>query len=286
MPIREPVRNARAQTPGPTPMPLLAGAGVLAAFFLPAAAHLGSVWVTSSAHHHCLLALPLTLWLLRRDGAVTRDDRAVALGGTAIGGFGLALLITGLGYLYDLKIAQHAGVYIALLAVVAGYLGRAGLRQHASTLFFLGFMVPVGDALIPPLQGLTTDTIQLLGRWTGMGIAREGYLLTTEAGRFVVAEACAGMRFLMAALMLGTFYAHLCRFSWRCSALFLSAAAVMALAANGLRAFFMVWLATLSDMRWGVGLDHYYFGWLIYLAMFFALYALGTRLRPTPEHAG
>ncbi|MEL7019791.1 MAG: archaeosortase/exosortase family protein, partial [Pseudomonadota bacterium] len=80
-------------------------------------------------------------------------------------------------------------------------------------------------------------------------------------------------------------YGLACRFPATRMAVFIGLATILALAANGLRAFSMVWLATISDMQWGVGLDHYYFGWLIYLAMFFALYGLGTRLRPANPRA-
>ncbi len=266
------------------PMPVLALTG-LVLFFTPAVWHLVGIWLTSSAHHHGLLALPLTFWLLHRDGAFASSQRAPTLCLPLVAGLCGAVGLTAVGYLTDLKIAQHLGVYLALVTALAIYFGAPGLRRHGAALAFLGFMVPAGDLLIPPLQGLTTEAILLFGRWVDLALTRDGFLLTSDAGRFVVAEACAGLRFLMAALMLATFYGLACRFPATRMAVFIGLATILALAANGLRAFSMVWLATISDMQWGVGLDHYYFGWLIYLAMFFALYGLGTRLRPANPRA-
>jgi EpsI family protein len=61
------------------------------------------------------------------------------------------------------------------------------------------------------------------------------------------------------------------------------AALVAALAANWLRAFFVVTLATLTERRLGVGLDHVALGWLIYAALIAALILYARKFADTDD---
>ena len=251
---------------------------------LPILIHMGSLWLYSSAHHHALLALPVSSWLIMRRGI---DNGALPVN-TQFFPTASVLIVPALGFAVlgasqDIKLLSHASI---VLLIIAAFIASFGPRQalaHGFALAFLGFMIPIGDMIIPPLQEVTT--LAILGGFNvlGMDISRDGFLLTTNAGRFDVAQACAGMRFLMAALMMATLFAYFKISEHAQRYRYIALAIALAIFANNARAFTMVLVATLSDMRYATGMDHYYFGWIIYLVMFLALYALGMRFADKRE---
>jgi len=159
----------------------------------------------------------------------------------------------------------------------------------ALPLAFLYFMVPFGEILIPFLQQMTAHAVINLLNFFGLDAALDGVLITTQAGTFEIARACAGLNFLLAALMIACVYACQTLHNQRVRAAFIMIAAVVALAANFLRAFLLILIATLSDMRLAVGADHLAIGFVFYGAIFFVLFAIGARMSRTnrvgPEHA-
>ena len=72
---------------------------------------------------------------------------------------------------------------------------------------FLFFLVPFGAFLVPMLQtftaAFTVHGLQLLG----IPVFADGYIIQIPAGKFEVAEACAGLRFLIASIVFGCFFA-------------------------------------------------------------------------------
>lgn len=72
----------------------------------------------------------------------------------------------------------------------------------------------------------------------------EGLYLSIPAGHFEVAEACSGLRYLMASVALGVLYAYLTyRSPWRRLA-FVVLSMVMPIVANGIRAYGIVMTPT------------------------------------------
>lgn len=134
----------------------------------------------------------------------------------------------------------------------------------AFPLGFLLFAVPVGEALIPPLQQVTAwFTVEGL-RLTGIPVWWEGLYLSIPAGHFEVAEACSGLRYLMASVALGVLYAYLTyRSPWRRLA-FVVLSMVMPIVANGIRAYGIVMIAHLEEMKYATGVDHLIYGWLFF----------------------
>jgi exosortase len=103
--------------------------------------------------------------------------------------------------------------------------------------------------------------------------------MSLPTGEFEVAAACSGIRYLIASITFGCLYAYLTlRSGWR-RALFVALAAVIPILANGLRAYGIVMLAHLSDMRWAVGVDHIIYGWLFFAVVISVLMLLGRLLR-------
>jgi exosortase len=79
-------------------------------------------------------------------------------------------------------------------------------------------------------------SMALLGQ-TGVPAHLDGIFISTPTGLFRVAEACSGVRFLVAMAALAALVANLCFRSWPRRAAFVAAAMAIPVAANGVRAF-------------------------------------------------
>src|SRR6185437_3753513 len=95
----------------------------------------------------------------------------------------------------------------------------------------------------------------------GIPVFGDGTIIEIPAGTFVVAEACAGLRFLVASVSFGIFYAVLVYRSLSRRVMFIAVSFVLPVIANGFRAFGIVYLAHLSGSAAAVEADHVIYGW-------------------------
>src|SRR3546814_10607325 len=79
----------------------------------------------------------------------------------------------------------------------------------------------------------------------------EGIFITTPTGYFEVAEARSGVEFLIAMTAFGALVANVCFSSGKRRALFMLAAIVIPIVANGIRAFGTIYIAHLPDITIG-----------------------------------
>lgn len=61
-------------------------------------------------------------------------------------------------------------------------------------------------------------------------------------------------------------------------AAFIGMAMTIAFGVNIMRAYAMVLIATLSDMQLATGVDHFWFGWIMYFLSFTLIIVLGRTL--------
>ena len=253
-----------------------------------AAETMASQWLTSSSYHHGLVVAPIAVWLIVRRGDWNLVDPQRDLRGAIL--FLLAAAIFLFGRASSLSIVTHAAFVLALVGAVVTIFGGALARRWSFALAFLIFMIPAGAEAAPLLQQWTSFVAALLLNAAGVETLRDGFMLTTAAGRFEVAESCAGLRFLTASAMIASLLISLAFRRGASKAAFLAAAVGAAFLANWLRVFLVVAIATLSERRIGVGLDHVAFGWAIFVALMAGLilfarrYAFAAALRaPTPR---
>jgi EpsI family protein len=152
---------------------------------------------------------------------------------------------------------------------------------------FLFFAVPVGEFLIQPLMGVTADFTVAMLQFTGIPVYREGTFFSIPSGDWSVVEACSGLRYLIASVTLGSLYAYLTYRSWKRRLLFSIAAIVVPVFANSGRAYMIVMIAHLSDMKLALGVDHYIYGWVFFGFVMLLLFWIGSFWReddqPEPQ---
>jgi exosortase A len=240
-----------------------AAVAVILLLFPRDAAHMATIWWTSSTFNHVLLIPPIVAWLVWQRRPELAQLRPSAwwppLLLVAAGAFGWLL-----GEAAGVALARHAGLVLMLQGTIAACLGKSVSRGLAFPLFYLLFLIPAGEALVPILQTLTAKMCMLLLGWTGIPAHIEGVFITTPTGYFEVAEACAGVKFLVAMIALGALVANVCFRSAKRRAAFMLAAIVVPILANGVRAFGTIYIAHRTSVEFAVGVDHVIYGWFFF----------------------
>lgn len=188
----------------------------------------------------------------RRESGIGR-----ALGGAAIV---VGMLIHGFTVILP-------SIFLGATALVLVIVGLARLLSDARTwhrlrapLAFLVFLIPWPAALYSriafPLRQLSSAVAEVLLDTCGVAVARAGNLLLLPGQEMFVAEACSGLRQLVAFLAVGAAVALLARRPLPLRiALFLSAIP-LAVAMNIARITLMGLLANAGKVEWTMGIAH------------------------------
>lgn len=266
------------------PLAVLAVFALLAIYWETAATLVG-LWAGSSTFGHGFLIVPISLFLawLRRDEllAVTPRPSVLGLAFTAAAAF--AWLLGGLG---SAQVIQQIALVAMIQGAIVSVIGLAAARVLWFPLLYLYFGVPIGLALVPPLQDWTAQFVVQMLRFTGIPVYLDGIFIHIPSGSFEVAEACAGVRFLISSVAIGAVFAYVMyRELWR-RIVFVLLAIAVPIIANGFRAYGIVMLAHLSDYKIAAGADHITYGLIFLSIVFFLLLSLGLLLREREDAEG
>ena len=251
--------------------------GLLAATTADSVASMTALWQAATTYHHCFLVLPIALFLMwmKRQHLAALAPRQDLLALLPLAAFAFLWLIGRAG---QIQLFEHVALVGMIISIVVALLGREVARTITFPLLFLGFMVPFGDVFVPGLQQFTADFSVTLLRLVDIPVFHDGILIETPSGLFEVAEACAGIRFLIANVMVGALFAHLAlRRPWKW-VLFMALAVVLPIVANGFRAFGIIWIAYLTDNEYAAGVDHLVYGWGFFAAIMLAFLAIGNAI--------
>lgn len=253
----------------------LAWAGLFA-LFAPDWAAMVQQWWDSSTYNHILVVPAILAWLVWQ-----RVHQLAKLAPKAWWP-GLVLLFGGLfvwllGDISGTATASHLGLVLSLQAVTIAMLGPRLAWALLFPLAYGFFLVPVGDELVPALQMITAEITIALTHASGIPALIDGVFIDTPVGLFEVAEACSGVKFLVAMAALGTLVAHVCYRSWIRRAAFMTVAIVLPILANGVRAWGTIYIAQSQGLEFAAGFDHVFYGWIFFALVMAALLGLGWR---------
>lgn len=253
----------------------LAWAGLIAMFFGEWAA-MAAQWWDSSTYNHILLVPIIACWLVWMRAPQVADivPQGWWPGLLALAG---ALFLWLLGSMSGLNLASQLGAVLAMLAAVLALLGPRVAIALLFPLAYLLFLVPFGDELVPPLQMITADITIALTHFSGIAAQIDGVFINTPVGLFEVAEACSGVKFLIAMIALGALVAHVCFRSWWRRACFMALAVLLPIIANGIRAWGTIYIAQWQGVEFAAGFDHIFYGWVFFAIVMALLFALGWR---------
>ena len=272
--------------PKPWRLPLL-GLGLawalLAGLYFSTGAAMVEIWNRSETFAHAWVVPPISAWLVwrRRAELASITPRPALLWLLALPPLGVLWLVGDLA-------AANAATQFALLgmavALVPALIGTQAAGRIAFPLGFLFFAVPFGDFLTPWLMERTADFTVIALRATGIPVFREALQFVIPSGSWSVVQACSGIRYLMASVMVGTLFAYLNYRSSKKRWAFVAVAIVTPLVANWLRAYMIVMLGHLSGNKLAVGVDHIIYGWVFFGIIMLAMFMIGARWAdPDPE---
>jgi exosortase A len=246
-------------------------------------------WVGTTAYNHCFLIVPLAGFLLWERRAAFSDVSPTPVF-WPLAAMPVLSAVWLAAAILDLNEGRQFAVVAMFEIVLLATLGTQAFKLLLAPFLFLFFLVPSGEFLIPILQKITAHItfhgLQLLN----IPVYSEGMIIEIPEGKFEIAEACAGLRFLIASIVFGFFFSVVMYRSFFRRALFIALSLVVPIGANGLRALGIIVLAHLEGSAAAVEADHVLYGWIFFSLVILLLIAIGmsfvekgSPLRPIPS---
>jgi exosortase A len=249
------------------------------------------VWIDSTAYNHCFLILPLFGFLLwERRAVIASVSPRPALWPLLL--MPLLAAVWLFAAVLDIQEGRQLVMVAMFEVVLLVVLGFRLVWLLLAPLLFLFFLVPSGAFLVPSLQTITADIVVAGLHGLHIPVFSDGYMIEIPEGPFEIAEACAGLRFLIASTVFGCFFAVVMYRSPLRRTLFILMSVFVPILANGLRALGIIVLAHLEGSAAAVEADHVLYGWLFFTLVILILIGIGTtfvrkadRQQPTPPTA-
>jgi exosortase A len=236
------------------------------------------VWLASTAYNHCWLILPIATYLAweRRAGVARLTPSAEPRAALLAIPFALGWLMANrLGIMEGRQLAAMA----LLQCLILGILGRQAYWYFRAPLWYLFFLVPFGGFLVAPLQHFTAlfaaDGLSLLG----IAHYLHGTTIEISAGAFRIAQACAGLRFLIAAIAFAVLYALVIFRSTGRRLIFIAVCLIVPVIANGFRALGIIWLGYAEGSAKAAATDHVLYGYIFFSLVLLIIILLGLPFR-------
>ncbi|MBI3772200.1 MAG: exosortase A [Gammaproteobacteria bacterium] len=263
---------------------LLIATLVFGALFWDSLASMVSIWWRSDTFAHGFLILPISAWLIWRlkHQLVRLSPQPTLLAVPLIATVGFAWIIA---RFTDIAVGEQLTTVALFIVLMFAILGWQVTKAIVFPLGFLFLAVPMGEDLIPPMMNFTADFTVAMLKLTGIPVFREGTFFEIPSGRWSVVEGCSGVRYLIASITLGVLYAYLMYRSLHRRLIFVAVSVVVPVIANGLRAYMIVMIAHLSDMRLALGVDHLIYGWVFFGVVIMLLFWIGQIWREDDQVA-
>lgn len=250
----------------------------LIALYWETASSIVEIWMRSDTYSYGLIIIPLSAYMIWFQRDVLVDYRPSA-------DFRALPVILGASLIWTASHAVHVLYFqqVMLVVMIWGIIwcifGGGFIRLMLFPVLYLYFLVPMGESLVPLLQDVTSVLTVKGLQLSGVPVYLEGRYISIPTGDFEVAKACSGVRYLWASIALGATFAYLSFRSYKRRALFLSICIIVPILANGIRAYGIVMLAHLSNMRLAVGVDHFVYGWIFFGLVMLVIFLFGNAMR-------
>jgi exosortase A len=234
-----------------------------------------TVWAESETFAHGFVILPISaflVWRKRHELYLVRPEPVR---------YGPAVLVLPgffwlLGYVSDVQVVQQYCLVVTIILLVWVLLGWKVIKLLAFPLGYLLFAVPFGKFLVPYMIDINASFAVSALRLSGVPVFAEGSSFSTPGISWKVVEVCSGMRYLIAAVVVGTLYAYLNYQSLKRRLLFVLVTIVVILIASGLRVYSIVMIGHFIDIRYAKGFDHLFIGWVFFGVVILLLFWIGS----------
>ncbi len=165
---------------------------------------LGWLAVNDEESSHLMLVPMVVAYLLwQRWGTVLNSPPRIGWIGPVL--LGLGIFVWEYGYRYDFRVGDHIGAVLVLAGTVACITGDRFVLRLWPVFLVLAFLIPVPYtirvAIAVPLQRANAAVAYEILSVAGLEILRYGSVLELNGQQIGVAEACNGMRSILAVLL-------------------------------------------------------------------------------------
>ena len=180
--------------------------------FLPIFPELYDSWMSDSDNSHCLMVPFIVAYLIY----MQKHNFSTVTHGSSVWGFVIlfgAMILYLVSYAGDINFIARFCFVASISGAVLICFGTQFYRLIAFPLLFLFFMVPLPDSVVLrvsfPLQLLASKISHMVIQAVSIPVLREGNMLYFAEAQLEVAEACSGIRSLVAYIMLSTLFTYL-----------------------------------------------------------------------------
>ena len=189
-------------------------AALACAVYGPILRYMAQHWMLVGDYSHGVIIGPLALWFAFERRRLL-DKTPVEPSWWGVVPLALGALSLMIGRLGVELMSMRVGFVLTLIGLVTLLLGLRVFRVLAFPLLFLFLMVPLPQSLVNvvtfPLQLIATDFAVNSLYWLGIPALREGNIIHLANTQLLVAEACSGLRSVMALGTLGIVFAYFFR---------------------------------------------------------------------------
>jgi len=261
-------------------------ASTLAVLYLRVASSLVGQWLHDPDYSHGFLVPILACWILWRQRRRLKEIRlAPSWWGVLITLAAMALLVV--GSLGAENYISRTSLLVVFAGLIINFCGWSYFRVSFFAWLVLFLMIPlpaiIANRIVLPLQFLSSGLATGFMDLCGIPVYREGNVIFLPSITLEVAEACSGIRSLMAMITIAVAYGYLLESKpWRRVVLVVSAVPI-AVVANSLR----VMASGVLGQYWGrdkaEGFFHLFSGLVIFSFSFLLLWILHTVLQKFSE---
>lgn len=236
------------------------------------------IWIRSETFNHAFLVPLIVIWLIweKRHALAREIPRPTYWLALPLFGLAFTWLLGDLAAVNAVTFLSFTGMMVLATPMV---IGMQAAKRIAFPLCFLFFAVPIGEFVIPKFMDWTAAFTVMGLRASGIPVYQEGLHFVIPSGRWSVVEACSGVRYLIASVVVGTLYAYINYRSLKRRLIFVGVSIVVPLVANWVRAYMIVMLGHFSDNRLAAGVDHLIYGWIFFGVVIMIVFAIGMRWR-------
>ena len=235
------------------------------------------IWIEDEEYGHGMMVIGILIYLLYRN----RNKLITELPSTQWLGVlitFLALLMFSLGEISGIVPIRMYSIWIFTVAATYSIGGWSLFRKLLIPLCIIFLLIPLPNALGPML----TSTLQLISSQLGVWVIRlfggvvylEGNVIDMGGVKLLVAEACAGLRYLFPLMSIGAIAGYLMRAPvWMRWSLFLATIPVT-IFMNSFRIGVTGLLTEAYGSSHTEGFLHFFEGWVVFVASLIILVAL------------
>lgn len=258
--------------------------------YLPVFPGMYNLWMAENGNNsHGLLVPFISIFLIwRKRKEIIEEEIKPSTIGLYIFLCSLAFYI--IGYAGGIDILPRLTIISSLIGIVILNFGFNIFLKLAFPLLFLFFMVPAPVSIVGlisfPLQLIATKiSAFIIGDLLFIPVFREGNMLYFANTSLEVAEACSGIRSLVAYLMLGFLFAYLIRASLSRRLILVLSTIPLAFFANLLRVTGTGVLAHFYGSRVARGFLHEFSGMVIFAFGFLLLFLISRLLESSTNYS-